>query len=57
LTPERAEPVAYLVNCLQSQKPIDGLVAMDINVDAVEILEAAKESIRTGRAVKLPLPR
>lgn len=57
LPPERAEPVAYLVNCLKSQKPIDGLVALDINVDAVEILEAAKESIRTGRAVKLPLPR
>lgn len=57
LPPERAEPVAYLVNCLKNQKPIDGLVALDINVDAVEILEAAKESIRTGRAVKLPLPR
>jgi len=57
LPPERSEPVAYLVNCLRHKQPIEGLVALDINVDVVEILEAAKESIRTGRAVKLPLPR
>jgi len=57
LPPERSEPVAYLVDCLKHQKPIEGLVGLDINVDVAEILEAAKESIRTGRAVKLPLPR
>ncbi len=57
LEPERSEPVAYLVSRLRNQQPVEGLVALDINVDVVEILEAAKESIRTGRAVKLPLPR
>jgi len=57
LPPERSEPVAYLVDCLRNLKPIEGLVGLDINVDVAEILEAAKESIRTGRAVKLPLPR
>jgi len=57
LPPERSEPVTYLVDCLKQKKSVEGLVALDINLDAVEILEAAKESIRTGRAVKLPLPR
>lgn len=57
LAPERAEPVTYLVNCLREKKAVEGLVALDINLDVVEILEAARESIRTGRAVKLPLPR
>lgn len=55
LPPERAEPVAYLVNCLRSGQPVEGLVGLPMNVQAVEILEAAKESIRKGRAVRLPL--
>jgi hypothetical protein len=36
---------------------VEGLVALPINLDVVEIIEAAKQSIRTGRAVRLPLPR
>ena len=40
----------------RSGKPIDGLTALDINVDVVEIIEAAKISVKTGRAIKLPLP-
>jgi predicted dehydrogenase len=57
LPPERAEPITYMVNCLRSKKPVEGLVALPINLDVVEIIEAAKQSIRTGRAVRLPLPR
>jgi hypothetical protein len=38
---------------MQGNKPIEGITAVDINVGVVEIIEAAKESIRTGRAVKL----
>jgi len=57
LPPERSEPVAYLLSCLRAGKPVEGLVGLPMNVDVVEILEAAKESIRTGRAVKLPLPQ
>lgn len=56
LPPERAEPIRYMIHAIQNKKPIEGLVALDINVDVVEILEAAKESARTGRAVSLPLP-
>jgi len=54
LPPERAEPIACLIHCLRSNKPLEGLVALDINVSVNEIIEAAKESVRTGRAVKLP---
>ncbi len=54
LPPERAEPIAYLIHCLKSNKPLEGLVALDINVSVNEIIEAAKESVKTGRAVKLP---
>ena len=56
LAPERAEPIAFMIHTIQSGKPIDGLTALDINVDVVEIIEAAKMSVKTGRAIKLPLP-
>ncbi len=54
LPPERSEPIAYLIHCLRSGQPVEGLVSLRMNVEVVEILEAAKESIRTGRAVRLP---
>ena len=57
LPPERSEPVAYMVNALRNQKEIEGLTALDINVGVVEIIEAAKESVKTGRAVPLPLKK
>jgi len=53
LPPERAEPIAYMVNAIKEHKPIEGLTAIDINVDVIEIIDAAKESIRTGRAVAM----
>jgi len=53
LPPEKADPVAFMVNAIRNDKPIDGITALDINVGVVEIIEAARESIRTGRAVKL----
>ena len=55
LPPERAEPVGYMVNALRHQKDIEGVTALDINVGVVEIIEAAKQSVKTGRAVPLPL--
>ena len=53
LPPDRAEPIAYMVSCIRDHKPIEGLTALDINVDVVEIIEAAKESVKTGRSVSL----
>jgi hypothetical protein len=40
---------------MKSGKGVEGLTAVDINVDVVEIIEAAKQSVKTGRAVALPL--
>lgn len=55
LPPERSDPVAYMAHCLKTGHAVEGLTALPINVQVVEIIEAAKESVRTGRAVKLPL--
>jgi predicted dehydrogenase len=57
LPAERAEPVAYMVHCMRENKPIEGITALEINRDVVEIIEAAKRSVATGRAVKLPLSK
>jgi predicted dehydrogenase len=52
LPPERSEPLAMMVHSLKSGKPIDGLTAVDINVEVIRIIDMAKESVRTGGAVK-----
>jgi predicted dehydrogenase len=53
LEPDDAEPVAYMVSRMRQKKPIEGMTALDINVQVVEIIEAAKKSVATGQAVKL----
>ncbi len=55
LAPDRQEPVSYLIARLKAGQPVDGLVAMDINVGVNEIVEAALQSVKSGRAVRLPL--
>ena len=57
LPPERSEPIAFMVDALKNKKPIEGLVALDINVGVNEIIEAAKMSVKTGQAIKLPLKK
>jgi predicted dehydrogenase len=47
------EPVAYMVSRLKADKPIEGLTAVDINVDVIHLIDLAKESVKTGRAVKV----
>ncbi len=53
LPPERTEPISYMVSCMRGHKPVEGLTALDINVQVVEIIDAAKQSVKTGRAVPL----
>jgi predicted dehydrogenase len=48
------EPIAYMVSRIRENKPIAGLTAIDINVEVIHIIDLAKESIATGRAVKVP---
>jgi predicted dehydrogenase len=53
LPPAKADPISLMVDAIRNNKPIDGITALDINVQVVEIIDAAKESIRTGRPSKL----
>lgn len=53
LPKERATPLAYMANAIQTRQPPDGMVALDINVQVVEIIDAAKESIKSGKEVML----
>jgi predicted dehydrogenase len=55
LPPEKAGPIPYMIYCLRTKSPIEGLTAIDINVEVNEIIEAALRSVKSGRAVKLPL--
>lgn len=55
LPPELSEPIAYMVHRLSTKQPVDGLSALDLNVTVNEVLEAAKLSIKTGKAVPLPV--
>ncbi len=53
LPKERSSPLAYMANAIQTHQVPAGLVALDINVQVVQIIDAAKESIKTGKAVSL----
>ncbi len=50
----QTNPIAYLVDCIQHDKPVEGMLSGRLNVTVNEILDAAKESIRTGRAIPMP---
>ena len=52
--PEKRNGVAYFLYCIRNDKPIEGPVSAEINVGVNEIIDAAKESIRTGQAVAMP---
>lgn len=53
LPAERLDPLLYMADVVANHKKVDNIMALDINVGAVEILDAAKESIATGKPVKL----
>jgi len=52
--PAEANPIAYFIDCIQHDKAVEGMLSARLNVEVDEILDAAKESIRTGRAVDMP---
>jgi len=54
LAPEDAEPIHFMVTRMRQKKQIEGMTSLEMNVQVVEIIEAAKESVRTGKAVPLP---
>ena len=53
--PEKRNGVAYFLYCIRNDRPVEGPVSPGINVGVNEIIDAAKESIRTGRAVAMPV--
>lgn len=53
LPPERSEPIAYMIDCIRNKRAPEGLVALDINVGVVEIIEALRQSIKTQKPVHL----
>jgi len=53
LPAEKRNGIAYFLHCIRNNKPIEGPVSASLNVAVNEIIDAAKESIRTGRAVEL----
>lgn len=52
LPADEADPISYMVSRIRDKKPVEGLTALDINVDVIHIIDLAKESVKTGRAVK-----
>jgi len=48
-----SNPVAYFVDCIRHDKPIEDPLSPRLNVQVLEILDAARESVRTGRAQEL----
>jgi predicted dehydrogenase len=52
LSAEAAEPIAYMISRIKANQPIEGLTAIDVNVDVIKIIDLAKESVKTGKAVK-----
>ena len=54
--PARAtsNPISYFVDCLRNNKPIEDPLSMKLNVQVMEILDAARESVRTGKQQELP---
>lgn len=56
LTPlphDKSNPASYLVERIESNLPIEDPLSAQMNVQVMEILDAAKKSIRSGRAEPL----
>jgi len=53
LTGPNADPTAYLAAVVRKEIKPTGLASLDVNVTVVQILEAAHESVNTGREIKL----
>jgi predicted dehydrogenase len=54
LPPDGSNPIAFFVESIRQDRPITGLLSARLNVEVNEILDAARESIRTGRPVAMP---
>lgn len=55
LPANRLEPIAYMLDCIRSNREPEGMTSIDYNVGVNEIIDAAKLSVKTGKPVALPL--
>jgi scyllo-inositol 2-dehydrogenase (NADP+) len=46
LPAEQAEPIRYMVEAIKANKPIEGVTAIGINVQVMEIMDAALKSAK-----------
>ena len=53
MPPERTDGIVYFLDCLRNNKPIEAPSSAEINVGVNDIIDAAIESIRTGKAVSV----
>jgi predicted dehydrogenase len=53
LPKETGNPISYFVDCIRNNKPIEDPVSVRLNVQVMEILDAARESARTGKPQEL----
>jgi predicted dehydrogenase len=54
LTAPNSDPLSYLGAVVRGDIRPSGLSSLEVNLVATEILDAARESARTGRRVELP---
>ena len=50
---EMSNPIAYMIDRIRNNKPVDDPLSGKLNVQVMEILDAARESARTGRTQDL----
>jgi predicted dehydrogenase len=48
------DEISYFVSVVRKQTQPTGLPSLEMNLTVMEILDAARESVRTGRRVELP---
>jgi predicted dehydrogenase len=53
MTHENSSPVSYFLSRIRNNRAIEDPLTAPLNVQVMDILDAARESIRTGRAVEL----
>jgi len=53
LPKEASNPISYFVDCIRNNKAIEDPLSARLNVQVMEILDAARESARTGKPQEL----
>ena len=53
LSHETSNPISYFIDRIRGNKPIEDPLSARLNVQVMEILDAARDSARTGRAVEM----